>query len=147
MKRLLDATGISERTLRYWIRKKLAPKPIGRGRAARYTDEHLNRIRIVKHLRSTKLSLAKIRFVLTSQSDADLLATIPKVVPTFADGLPLPPPEPNYPFSSWQLIEVGPGLVIFVRANAGVMVRRVAQAMYEHYRMSPEYCVRQGQVA
>jgi len=141
IKRLLELAAISERTLRHWIREKLVPKPIGRGRAARYTADHLNRVRIIQHLRSTKLSLRKIRSVLSSRPEQELLAAIPKTAPRLPDALPPPLPEPAYPHRLWQVLEVVPGLVVMVRADAGVMVRRIAQDIYEHYQLPAGYGV------
>ena len=45
IQQLQAETGVSARNLRYWIRLKLVPKPLGRGRGARYDDRHLVRVR------------------------------------------------------------------------------------------------------
>jgi DNA-binding transcriptional MerR regulator len=133
---LVEEAGISQRTLRYWIRRRLVPRPHGRGRAAKYTVEHLNRLRVVKYLRSTKLSLVKIRALIAEKSDAELLALVPQQVPRSPGGVPEPPPEPVYPHENWQMIELMNGLVLLVRPDCGVLLRRIAREIYEHYRLS-----------
>lgn len=53
-------TGVTPRTIRYYISEGLLSSP-GAGPQARYTDEHLDRVRLIKHLQRNHLPLAEIR--------------------------------------------------------------------------------------
>ena len=70
---LLEELGISARTWRHWIRQKLVPRPIGRGRGARYDSRHLARGRAVKALKSRGTSLRRIRGRIESLSEPELV--------------------------------------------------------------------------
>ncbi len=52
--------GVTPRTVRYYISEGLLPSP-GAGPQARYTDEHLDRVRLIKELQRNHLPLAEIR--------------------------------------------------------------------------------------
>lgn len=58
---LQGIVSIQARTLRHWIRRKLLPKPLGRGRSARYIEAHLLRAQAVLHFRSQRAGLEVIR--------------------------------------------------------------------------------------
>lgn len=58
---LAAAADVTPRTVRYYISQGLLPGPIGQGSAARYTPEHLTRLRAVRRLSDEGLSLARIR--------------------------------------------------------------------------------------
>ena len=45
---LADQAGVSIRTVRYYIQAGLLPRPEARGPGAHYTDEHLERLRLIK---------------------------------------------------------------------------------------------------
>jgi len=45
---LSAAAGVSRRTLHFYVQRRLLPPPLGRGRGARYTDEHLARLLEIK---------------------------------------------------------------------------------------------------
>ena len=45
---LADATGVSRRTVRFYVQRDLLPPPEGLGRGALYTDEHLARLLQIK---------------------------------------------------------------------------------------------------
>ena len=51
---------VSERTVRYYITLKLLPKPEGKGRWTRYTEDHLNRLILIRRLRDGHMPLSEI---------------------------------------------------------------------------------------
>ena len=53
-------SGVTPRTIRYYISEGLLPSP-GAGPQARYTDEHLDRVRLIRELQRNHLPLAEIR--------------------------------------------------------------------------------------
>lgn len=90
IEQLQKESGVSPRSLRYWIRLKLVPKPIGRGRGARYDDRHLIRARLIAHLRSSRMKIAAIRARIGSRSDEELLPLLPpRPRATTPDGVPV----------------------------------------------------------
>jgi len=61
---LCTLTGMSTRTLRYYIQIGLVDKPIGQTRAAHYLSSHLEKILRIKQLSEAGISLERIRDVL-----------------------------------------------------------------------------------
>lgn len=53
--------GVTPRTIRYYIAQGLLPPPDKAGPRARYGDEHLARLRLIKQLQAEHLPLAEIR--------------------------------------------------------------------------------------
>jgi DNA-binding transcriptional MerR regulator len=131
---LLEELGISARTWRHWIRQKLVPKPIGRGRGARYDANHLMRGRAVKALKSKGTPLRRIRGRIESLSESGVAALVPPPPrPTTPEGLPLSPPPPTYPSITWEIVQLMDGLALMVNPNRGELQRRVADDIYRHY--------------
>jgi hypothetical protein len=58
---LAQLAGVSERTVRYYIREALIDAPTGRGRGSHFGDRHLNQLRRVRYLQATGLDLDSIR--------------------------------------------------------------------------------------
>lgn len=58
---LAEASGVSERTIRYYQAEKLIPKPVKQGRERRYRDDHLKRLALIVELRDRGLTLNTIR--------------------------------------------------------------------------------------
>ena len=65
---LCALTGLSTRTLRYYIQIGLVDKPIGQTRAAHYLSSHLEKILRIKQLSEAGISLERIRDVLSGGS-------------------------------------------------------------------------------
>ena len=58
---LADFAGISVRTVRYYISARLLPGPGTRGRGTRYTEAHLNRLRLIRSLVDQHVPINEIR--------------------------------------------------------------------------------------
>jgi len=58
---LARLAGVTERTVRYYVREALIDAPFGRGRGPHFGDRHLNQLRRVRYLQSTGLDLDTIR--------------------------------------------------------------------------------------
>ena len=65
---LADKAGVSHRTIRYYTQEGLLPEPINRGKYAYYTQEHLDRLRLILQLKDTYLPLKEIRQLLVALS-------------------------------------------------------------------------------
>jgi DNA-binding transcriptional MerR regulator len=69
---LADRTGVSERTIRYYIQFGLLPAPEGAGPRSRYSRGHLARLRLIRMLQDRHLPLSAIRKVLAQHSDQEM---------------------------------------------------------------------------
>jgi DNA-binding transcriptional MerR regulator len=65
-------TGVSARTIRFYISQDLLPGPRTRGRGAAYDEEHLARLKLIQRLRGERMPLFDIRDRLTGLSAADI---------------------------------------------------------------------------
>jgi DNA-binding transcriptional MerR regulator len=136
MQQLEAATGVTMRTLRQWIRLRLLPKPVGRGRGARYDQRHLVRAQVVLALRTKREPLRQIRQRIAELSEEQLGALVPaKPRATDATGVPIAPPEPSYPSNKWEVVYLMDGLTLMVSGDRGPLPRRVADEIYRHYAM------------
>jgi len=134
MQSLQAASEVSARTLRHWIRRGLLPRPLGRGRGARYDENHLMRARVVRQLRTERLSLRAVQRRMSGLSEAELRAVLPAPSPQLTvEGLPEPPTAPTYPSVTWETVSLMDGLVLMVNTSRGALLRRVADDIYRHY--------------
>lgn len=62
---LCEQTGVTVRTVRYYITEGLLPPPIGHGTSARYSGEHLDRLTVIAALKDRFLPLREIRRTLS----------------------------------------------------------------------------------
>lgn len=65
-------TDVTPRTVRYYIAEGLLPPPATIGRNASYTDEHLDRLRLIARLKDEFLPLKEIRTRLQSMNPEDI---------------------------------------------------------------------------
>jgi DNA-binding transcriptional MerR regulator len=63
---LKQHSGLSVRTLHYYLQLGLLPSPIKRGKYARYSQEHLDRLDLILILKEMRLPLKEIRSTLDS---------------------------------------------------------------------------------
>lgn len=104
---LEERTGLSARTVRYYIQEGLLPPAHGRGPSATYDLGHLLRLQAVTQLKANHLPLGEIRERLAGLSDNDIAALLEvNVEPAQDDGL-------------WRRIELHPDLELLVRERAG----------------------------
>lgn len=64
---LAEASGVSERTIRYYQNERLLSKPAKKGRHAVYTDQHRDRLAVITELRDRGLTLQNIRDLVASK--------------------------------------------------------------------------------
>lgn len=129
------ASGVSARTLREWIRKKVLPPPIGGGRGAHYDERHVAAARVIRHLRASGERLSAIRMRVAGRSESELRALLDAPV-AVSSAEPLvernvegsPPPLQNM-----QMIELMDGLTLIVNADRGGLVRRIAEEICRQY--------------
>jgi DNA-binding transcriptional MerR regulator len=61
LQELAKLSGLTPRTIRFYIENGLLAAPTALGPKARYTDEHLDRLRVIRRLQAAHLPLAEIR--------------------------------------------------------------------------------------
>lgn len=69
---LEEMSGLSIRTLRYYIQEGLLPGPDTRGKFARYSQNHLDTIRFIDRLKKVHMPLKQIRHLLETMSNEDI---------------------------------------------------------------------------
>ncbi len=69
---LARLTGLTPRTIRYYIAEGLLPPPEGLGPAAAYTAGHRDRLALIAALKGRYLPLGEIRHRLAALSDAEV---------------------------------------------------------------------------
>ena len=72
---LAVASGVSERTIRYYQSEKLLPKPVKRGRERRFGEDHLSRIALIVDLRDRGLTLSTIRDLVDNDDPSRTVAS------------------------------------------------------------------------
>ncbi len=85
---LCERAGVTVRTVRYYISEGLLPPPTGAGPAARYGQEHLDRLAIISELKDRYLPLREIRRPLDQMTSDDITTT--------ATHLPAAPPAATF---------------------------------------------------
>jgi len=76
LQELTSATGVTPRTVRYYVSEGLLPPPVAAGPRSYYTETHLQRLRLIVHLKDTYLPLREIRRRPQELSDDDIAGAI-----------------------------------------------------------------------
>ena len=69
---LVKETGISRRTIRYYIQRGLLPPPLGSRRGSYYTEEHLTRLKLIHELSQQGTPLIQIKNLIEEKPDRHL---------------------------------------------------------------------------
>jgi len=69
---LAQKTGVSVRTIRYYVDEGLLPQPEVRGKYAVFHEGYLERLELIKQLKDAYLPLKEIRSLLNSMNDAEI---------------------------------------------------------------------------
>ncbi len=69
---LAEKSGVSVRTIRYYISEGLLPSPDIRGRYSMYDEGYLKRIQLIKRLKDAYLPIKEIKHKLETQTEAEL---------------------------------------------------------------------------
>ncbi|HEU0164203.1 MAG TPA: MerR family transcriptional regulator [Thermomicrobiales bacterium] len=78
---LTERSGVTARTVRYYIAEGLLPPPNNAGPRATYSDTHLNRLHLIGRLKEAYLPLREIRRQLQALSDAEIDAAVATETP------------------------------------------------------------------
>lgn len=125
---LAAASGVTPRTIRYYIAEGLLPPPVGAGPAAAYTVAHRARLALIERLKGRALSLRAIGEQLGALSDEAVRAELARAsapAPTGeahgAEDRPLSSRTVAPPSLStrepWERINLTEGVELHVRAD------------------------------
>ncbi len=76
LQELAAITGVTPRTVRYYISVGLLPAPAQAGPNTRYGEDVLRRVRLIRRLQDQHLPLAEIRARLEGLDDTDVIAAL-----------------------------------------------------------------------
>jgi DNA-binding transcriptional MerR regulator len=65
-------TGLTRRTIHYYTKEKLIPPPDGTGGGAKYGEEHLLRLQLIKEMQKSHLKLSGIREALDAMNISEM---------------------------------------------------------------------------
>jgi Ca-activated chloride channel family protein len=88
LEELARDSGVSARTVRYYVQRGLLPAPVFRGKDTAYSAEHLTRLRAIRRLQDRFLPLDAIQVELERRS--------PEELARLADGKDQPARSPTY---------------------------------------------------
>jgi DNA-binding transcriptional MerR regulator len=111
------------RTIRRCIEQGLIAPPEPRGRATRYSEEHLVRLRAISYLRYVeRVPFSALRRRLTNLASDELRQLASRTLA--ATQAPPPPPAPRG--DSWRRVTLAPGLELHLRDDAPAAARDLA---------------------
>ncbi len=73
---LVNQSELTLRTLRFYIQEGLLPGPDSRGKNARYTEEHLERLEWIQRLKEHHRPLREIRLILNNMTPSEIKALL-----------------------------------------------------------------------
>jgi DNA-binding transcriptional MerR regulator len=89
---LCDLSGLTRRTVHFYIQQEIIPPPIGSGLGAHYQKSHLVRLQLIPLLRSQGYRLDDIRQKYKSASPGELETMLQSLSANQAQSLPAPNP-------------------------------------------------------
>ena len=151
---LAERAGVTRRTIRYYVELGLLPPPQGQGRAALYGPEHLDRLRAITKLQSSRLTLEEIREFLAAETrrpaSAAMMAREPSSAADYlanvrADLAPQPQmrvaslsePSAQYVAEPWMRIPLTDDVELHVRRRTG-SERKLGRLIKEARRILEE---------
>lgn len=116
LKELAEATGLTSRTLRYYVAEGLLAAPVGLGRTAHYTQEHKDALDRIQGLKGEGRSIREIRAV--------LVGDVPHT----------PPQRPEVSGSTWERHLLGDDVEVLINARLSSHRRRQVDAALVVFR-------------
>ncbi|MFM9105285.1 MAG: helix-turn-helix domain-containing protein [Chloroflexota bacterium] len=102
---LEQRTGLTARTIRYYIQEGLLPPAYGRGPSATYDHSHMLRLEAIEKLKGERLTLSEIRDRLVALSDSGIAGLMGVAV------------GPDPAAEVWRRIALHPDLEVLVRVD------------------------------
>jgi DNA-binding transcriptional MerR regulator len=136
---LCSRTGVTVRTVRYYVQQGLLPSP-GTGPSARYTQEHLDRLQLIRRMQKEHLPLAEIRHRLDALDAAGMQRVLhtpaaPSSAADYVRGVlghgPAPAPPPSTQRSIWERIALGRDIELHVQRPLSRLDNRKLERIIE----------------
>ena len=112
---LARKTGITRRTIRYYVQRGLIPRPEGGGRGHYYTKDHLDSIKKIQQLSSQGVPLEAIKRLVSGGGIAEAARQEP-AAPSYSE-----PAESTFPMShksQWIRINLGTDVELSFKKDA-----------------------------
>jgi len=107
---LAELTGVSTRTIRYYIKEGLLPQPEIRGKYAVFTDEYMHRLRLIKLLKDAYLPLNRINELLNTLTYNEIVSLLNEFAKDPVIALAGLQSMPNFAQQSGER-STGPGMI------------------------------------
>ncbi len=79
---LAQRAGTTVRTIRYYTNEGLLPQPEFQGKYAYYSQQHLNRLELIRRMKDAYLPLREIRQIIISLSDEEVAQRLMEQIPS-----------------------------------------------------------------
>jgi len=114
---LCQLTGLSRRTVRYYIQEGLVQRPIGQKRGAYYTDDHLKQLQQLQKWQSAGYSLDRIRELMIQE--ASPTDTLLLLQPKLGD------------VSVWSHIHISQGIELHINPEKAGMSPEMTRRLFQ----------------
>jgi DNA-binding transcriptional MerR regulator len=134
LEELAKQSGVSARTVRYYVQRGLLPAPEFRGRDTTYNEVHLHRLKAIRKLQERFLPLDAIETELKRSSAEEIRKLGEGVQESKRESKAHPYREPvqlvpRAEATEWVRWEILPGLEIHVSDRANAMTRSLAEEL------------------
>jgi DNA-binding transcriptional MerR regulator len=85
---LAQRAGTTVRTIRYYTNEGLLPQPDIQGKYAYYSQQHLNRLELIRRMKDAYLPLREIRQIIVSLSDEEVAQRLMEQIPSNQESEP-----------------------------------------------------------
>jgi len=130
LEELCEISGVTPRTVYYYIQQRLLPHPSARGRGTRYEHRHLKLLQLIRLLQTEGHSLADIRRRLAPLSDAQVAQEVAGASRAAASQAREQPSGPDR--SQWERVVLARDIEVHVRRplalQRGKRVERILKA-------------------
>ena len=79
---LAQRAGTTVRTIRYYTNEGLLPQPEFQGKYAYYSQQHLNRLELIRRMKDAYLPLREIRQIMIALSDDEVIQRLNEKLPS-----------------------------------------------------------------
>lgn len=145
---LVEMTGVSRRTIRFYIEQGLLPPSAGRGRGGYYGGEHLERLLEIKRQREDGRSIESIRRMLSGETAREEPGIMIEMeYPGFMYVSECQESSAEYaglfprPAAAVEKYELAPGVTLFVDSSIGEKEKTLVARLLSAARQRPDRSV------
>ncbi len=126
---LIEKSGFSRRTIYYYTQLGLLPPPEGKGKNFRYTEEHLQRLNLIRRLQKARYSLKEIQQMLAQGVAAVRESFNEDEVSDSSVLYNRPPSAPRLPRQTLMRVQLAEGLELLVEWPLTPAARRYLERL------------------